>query len=425
MDNPNRKAIVLVVDRLSPTQIGAYGNTCHATDSIDEIASQSILFDQAFSPCADLESTYRSLFSFPTAAGKPWLQSFNSTEIETHFVSDRDWLAESDSVQHFEAARCVCVKPLDRLASRVSQTWLARYFAQALTTIESMPRQGLTWLDCSGLARQWDAPYQLREQLADPDDPEPPQFHDVPGFLFDAQKGDPDILLGVQQAVDAQVNMIDSFVGVLFEILKQPEFSSTLFCLMSLRGLPMGQHGIVGEPNAISRDEFSGIRFGYNESLQVPMLVSLPNSIGDFQAIRSGKMISPAAIPSLVEPFLLGDDLKVKTWVQDHTSLPANETAATVLRFENESGIQTHAWKFLQTDDENHCELYAKPDDLWEVNDVSKRCPTEVRLLRELLETALSSPQTLTDDGWAIDNDSPASGNAHLEIPSELITRHD
>lgn len=410
MENQNRKAVVLVVDRLSPTQIGAYGNTCHATDSIDEIASQSILFDQAFSPCNDLESTYRSLFSSPTNDGTPWLQAFDNTEIETQFVSDRDWLTESDSVQHFESTRCISVKPLDRLASRISQTWLARYFAQALSVIESMPSQSLTWLDCSGLARQWDAPYELRQQLADPDDPDPPQFHDVPSFLFDTKKGDPDILLGVQQAVDAQVNMIDSFVGVLFEVLKQPEFSSTLFCTMSLRGLPMGQHGIVGEPSAISNEQFSGIRYGYNESLQVPMFVSLPDSIGDFQAIRSGKMISPAAIPSLVEPFLLGDDLRVKKWAQANTGLPANETAATVLRFENESGIQTHAWKFLQTNDTRHCELYAKPDDLWEVNDVSQRCPNEIRLLRELLETVLDNPQ--------------ASDDAHLKIPSELITRH-
>lgn len=172
----------------------------------------------------------------------------------------------------------------------------------------------------------------------------------------------------------------------------------------------MGQHGIVGEPSSISSEDFPGPKFGYNESVQVPMLVSLPDSVGDFQAIRSGKMTCPTTIPSLVESFLLGDDCRVAEWVQHNASLPTPETSATLFDFENESGIQTHAWKFLQTSNLDHCELYAKPDDRWEVNDVSQRCPNEVRLLRELLGVALNNPQSIA--------------NPQFKIPHELVTRH-
>ena len=61
----------------------------------------------------------------------------------------------------------------------------------------------------------------------------------------------------------------------------------------------------------------------------------------------------------------------------------------------------------LQTDD---CELYAKPDDLWEVNDVSQRCPNEVRLFRELADQIALDPSLADREGF--------------RLPEDLVTRH-
>ena len=60
--------------------------------------------------------------------------------------------------------------------------------------------------------------------------------------------------------------------------------------------------------------------------------------------------------------------------------------------------------------DRDECELYAKPDDLWEVNDVSQRCPNEVRLFRELAEEVLKDQGGTGKDGW--------------RLPEDLVTRH-
>ena len=62
----------------------------------------------------------------------------------------------------------------------------------------------------------------------------------------------------------------------------------------------------------------------------------------------------------------------------------------------------------FHTDD---CELYAKPDDLWEVNDVSQRCPNEIRLFRELAE------QVSKDPTWV--------NRPEFRLPEELVNRHD
>ena len=72
--------------------------------------------------------------------------------------------------------------------------------------------------------------------------------------------------------------------------------------------------------------------------------------------------------------------------------------------------LLTHAWKFLLNSQTDDCELYAKPDDLWEVNDVSQRCSNEVRLFRELAEQVVADPGLV--------------GRADFRLPADLVTRH-
>ena len=59
--------------------------------------------------------------------------------------------------------------------------------------------------------------------------------------------------------------------------------------------------------------------------------------------------------------------------------------------------IQTHAWKLIKKtsadglSNGDQLELYAKPDDRWEVNDVSRRCPKIVEALETLLDQWLKT----------------------------------
>ena len=90
--------------------------------------------------------------------------------------------------------------------------------------------------------------------------------------------------------------------------------------------------------------------------------------------------------------------------------MPAIDRAMVVFQNDPELVLLTHAWKFMFNADTDECELYAKPDDLWEVNDVSQRCPNEVRLFRELAEEVLKDQGGTGKDGW--------------RLPEDLVTRH-
>ena len=419
--NQSRKVIVLAVDRLNPSQIGAYGNTCHNTDAMNRLAGRSILFDQAVSTIANLESSYRQLFntvSINTASAQApketWLAAVNRAGVESTFICDRDWLAESQTLAGFDSVNRLSVKPLDRLASRVSQTGLARFFAQVIDHLEAVPSQSLAWIDCSGLVGQWDAPYELRQNLADPDDPEPPKFYEPANFVFDTKDGDPDALLGVQQAMDAQVQMLDDFIGVLLDVLDQPEFSTTLFCLTSLRGYPLGQHGLVGAVDAQFAQSLP-LKYGYNESVHAPLMVCLPKCFSSrqtacAQSVRSGRLVTPTVVMSLIESFLRRADDQVESWIEDNSALPDRDRTLVVFQNEPEIVLLTHAWKFMLNSQTGDCELYAKPDDLWEVNDVSQRCPNEMNLFRALAEQ--------------IATDSALASRKEFRLPAELVNRH-
>jgi len=234
------------------------------------------------------------------------------------------------------------------------------------------------------------------------------------GGSSDTKGGDPDALLGVQQAMDAQVRLVDDFIGVLLDVLDQPEFTNTMFCLTSLRGYALGQHGLVGSPAAEIGQTLS-LKYGYNESVHSPLMVCLPESFAGEQSVcgqslRSGRLVTPAVVPSLIESFLCQADDQVESWLVENSALPEPDRAVVVIQNDPELVLLTHAWKFMFNAQTDECELYAKPDDLWEVNDVSQRCPNEVRLFRELAEEALKGPGVIGQRGW--------------RLPEDLVTRH-
>jgi hypothetical protein len=46
--------------------------------------------------------------------------------------------------------------------------------------------------------------------------------------------------------------------------------------------------------------------------------------------------------------------------------------------------VQTPTWKLITAAGQDR--LYVKPDDSWEVNDVSDRCPTELAEMKQRLQ---------------------------------------
>jgi hypothetical protein len=184
---------------------------------------------------------------------------------------------------------------------------------------------------------------------------------------------DPDVLLGIVQSYAGQVSLLDVCVGALLESLADgPLAEQTLLAVFSARGFPLGEHGRVG-----ACDEAL-----HGELVHVPMMIRFPDKLG--AAGRSQALATPADLrPTLLEwwshpdaadasigkslvPIVRGE---VET-VRDRLVLgtPLAETA-----------IRTPAWYMRLLDAP---QLYVKPDDRWEVNDVADRCAPVVEELQ-------------------------------------------
>ena len=73
------------------------------------------------------------------------------------------------------------------------------------------------------------------------------------------------------------------------------------------------------------------------------------------------------------------------------------------------NALQTHAWKLIVEGDRTS--LYVKPDDRWEVNDVSRRCPSIVESMENVMNDLTASGFILWPEGY--------------ELSAELADRQD
>src|SRR4029079_5327245 len=84
--------LVIVVDGLRASALGAYGNTSFATPALDRFAAESLLFDWAYASAVDLKYIYHSLWCsrnrIENAAALSLPRVFASAGYATALVTD-------------------------------------------------------------------------------------------------------------------------------------------------------------------------------------------------------------------------------------------------------------------------------------------------------------------------------------------------
>jgi arylsulfatase A-like enzyme len=229
------------------------------------------------------------------------------------------------------------------------------------------------------MSGSWDAPLELSYQYADEDDPEPPQFVDPP-YRHLPEDFDPDELLGIVHAYAGQVALADMCLGMLLNALDgQPLANETLFIATSPRGYPLGEHRRVGPCDHSL----------YGELLHVPQLVRFPRR--EFALERTQAILQPNDVYSLVRDAYGFSNDAYRGSSQLLQELRGEQLLAPRAAYAFESqqrAIRTPAW-FLReslSDNSRHFELFAKPDDRCEANEVSSRCGEVVELLAAQLD---------------------------------------
>jgi arylsulfatase A-like enzyme len=263
-------------------------------------------------------------------------------------------------------------------ADVAEQTQLARVFASAAQFLQTAREPFCLWLHGRGMSGPWDAPYSFREQYADENEAPPPGWVEPPRRLL-CENDDPDLLWGVCQAYGAQITLFDECLGALLELLEEEQLlADTLLVVVGARGLPLGRNDRLGDVDLTL----------FTELLQTPWLLRFPDGLG--AAARNASLVQSCDLAAtLLDAAGLtprhGFGQSLLPLVRDEVFSLRDRIAFAGLS--GERGLRTPAWylRMPAADDgsveQPPAQLYAKPDDRWDVNDVAGRCPDVVRSL--------------------------------------------
>ena len=385
-------AICLVFDRLHSGYLGAYGNTWIDTPAVDRLASQSFIFDQMLIDSPDLSRLYRSYWQGLHALCPEGMSSGRPTLAATlrEYGITSALLTDDPSVAQHPLADFDDVVQIDppwqcQGAKDIEQTHFAQCFLQIIDWLQSAREPFMLWCHLAGLGTIWDAPLSLRRAYMDQGDPDPPTGAEVPDRLL-ADDHDPDELLGIMHCYAGQVSLLDTCLEAFLDFLGDlTAAKEMLLAITSSRGFPLGEHKRIG----LCDDPL------YGELVQVPLLLRFPNALG--AAARSQSLAEPADLWATFSQ-----------WWQISPP-PASPTAASLIPLVQEDivtlrdrlciagpgeerAIRTPIW-YLRMASEG--ELYLKPDDRWEVNNVSSRCHE----VMECLQLALLQYQQALNKG--------------------------
>lgn len=378
-------AIVIVVDRLGSGYLGPYGNTWVDTPAINRFASQSLLWEHLIADSPSLSSTYQTYWSgmhglaVQLAHGQPQAtpclpQQLADADIPTVLISDESEVLDHPAATGFAEAIRVPTQLAETTVESIEQTQIASLFAHALQWLEQLNKNSsfLAWIHMRAMQGPWDAPQMFRELFHDEEDPDLPTWTTPP--QQQTESFDPDELLGATQAYAGQVNALDNCLDAFWQALDDLSISQETLCTMtSPRGFPLGQHGRIGACDHPL----------YGELLHVPCILRLPAQAQAAKRIQS--LVQPSNLYATLlnwfqQPDLLADQRTTPqplapTNPQPSTTDPRTASCKRAVAVGPEQwALRTPAW-FLHKSATNLPELFVKPDDRWEINDVANRCP--------------------------------------------------
>ena len=283
---------------------------------------------------------------------------------------------------------------------REENTGVARTVQTAIDWLDRRGRQTdpfLLWLDLFSPHGPWDPPEPYRDQYAtaEPDefeageegdliedllDEEEIDIEDVP-VLIDVPAGavgdvlDEAELFRLRRTYAGTVTMVDRWLGELFDALrKMGRMDDTLLIFTSDQGEPLGEHGFVR-------------RFRpwlYEELIHTPLIIRMPG--GKFGGGRHQALVQTVdLLPTILGAF--GTRPADHQPIHGHDLLPLVRGEQTKIRDYacmgmdvEEFAIRTHHWHLLlplvsDPDEPRFTELYRKPEDRWDQNNVVEQHP--------------------------------------------------
>jgi hypothetical protein len=408
-----RNVVVLVVDRLHRGFLGAYGNSWIQTPAFDRLAAEGFLFDSTVIDSPELDRQYRSYWQgwhalaqqTEASRSQPAMgRQLSDSGYSTILLTDEARLMEHPSAGGFQR-RQLLARPNEReeirIADAVEKTYLGAFFRVACEELTAATAPCCLWLHAGLLDHIWDAPLELAEQYRDEDDPRAIPSADVPDRWL-PRDFDPDELLTIVHTYAGQVSLLDLFLGELLDCLaRHPAAASTLLAVTSTRGFPLGEHLRVGRCDEAL----------YSELTHVPLLVLMADGCG--ASDRTQSLVQPPDLHATILDWCGQPTNAAASSAQGKSLLPlvrgnleSVRDRACISGLSGERAIITPAWSVrlagkagnestVEGERDSPAErasgaqaapeLFAKPDDWFEANEVGNRCQEVLGELKEAL----------------------------------------
>ncbi|MGL4511628.1 MAG: hypothetical protein ACRCT8_00945 [Lacipirellulaceae bacterium] len=362
--------VVVAIDGLRAAALGAYGQTTYSTPTFDRLAAEGEIGEWRLSDAPDLAEIYDR---FAEAVGRRFevpASVFVSEDAEARTGRFAAGFAERFEVAVSEST--TIAQALDATAAATVWSGYAERLVEAVATLEAGERLSL-WVHSRGLGGPWDAPVAAYDDLIDDEDPEVEPSVAVPHerFAADADADAPeacDARFAAATRYAGQVRVLDSCLGGWLELADElfGDRPWTLV-LFGLRGFALGEHGLVG----------LGDRRLFSESIQVPFFVSRRGGAKprDGMMRRGGAALLSEALAQA----LLARPLRAAPLVCG----PAG--SAQVVRDDDWMLRRPGADELSSGVSTAEDELYVKPDDRWEQNNIASLKPEVVEGLAGLL----------------------------------------
>jgi arylsulfatase A-like enzyme len=372
------KAIVLTARGLQLGALGCYGNPWIGTPALDSLAAEAVVFDRHFADNADPAGARRSWrwgrYRFPPEGnggndGSDLLAVLRQQGIHTCLIVDD---SRSSSPTFFEGWDTV-----ERIAAAAEEMPLDATLEAVGAALERLERRDnwLLWIDLATLLPPWNVPQEVLQAYFAEDAEPPPDgcmelqpLSDVASGPIDRQ--DDSLYLSLQTSYAGTVSYLDAGIGQLLEALDGLEGGDDILLMVTTdAGQNLGEHGITGLCRPWLHDEL----------IHLPLLLRLPDRA------EAGRRI--AALTQAVDvAATLADWFRTPLGeIHGRSLMPLARGETESLRpfacvglqvGENiEYALRTPEWAFLLplnpgSDAERSPQLYVKPDDRWEVNNV-------------------------------------------------------
>jgi arylsulfatase A-like enzyme len=351
--------LVLSLPGLRLSHLGCYGNEWVATPTLDRLAVQGVVFDHHYAECPGVAVALR-----PEWSGRHYhFMPEPATDIPLPDTARFPELLRKHGV-----ATCL----IEAKSTQVSMSPWEQVFEQILDQVETMGGSSAwcVWAEGPSLAPPWELPEEILASYFDEGEEELPWANPSIGWLSD----DDEAYLRLQRTYAAVVTHVDLVLSELLEELESlPSYQETLFILTSDQGVALGEHGVVGPHRPWLHDEI----------VHLPLLMRLPRSA------EAGRRVAAITQPIDLHATIL-DAFGLPTAGSRGISLlhlargeitATRDIACSSMRVDEalEWSLRTSKWAFLLplqlvTDDQPRPpQLYAKPEDAWEENDVRQQ----------------------------------------------------